>query len=141
LVFSNAQLVAFVDCCCGSFCTHKNACGGCDTEKECRNHGHSATARMGVKRSCCRSDAALEPQRAKEEGKKRVCAHLEPSQEVATQSPEAISSSPSWETVAVVDPGLGPSAGISSPRGDLAQVVPRSPPDVPLHLFLSVLTI
>jgi hypothetical protein len=35
LLIGAAQSVSWADCCCGSFCQHKNACDGCGSEEAC----------------------------------------------------------------------------------------------------------
>ncbi len=67
LAFSTAQSVSWADCCCGSFCEHKNTCTGCGPEDNC----------LGQTASCCDQ---------KESQPKKTCSHLEPSSEIESGS-------------------------------------------------------
>lgn len=69
LAFSTVQSVSWADCCCGSFCEHKNTCTGCGPEDRCRGRAQTA--------SCCDQEET-QPQ--------KTCSHLEPSSEIETGS-------------------------------------------------------
>ncbi len=77
LAFSTAQSVSWADCCCGSFCEHKNTCTGCGPEDHCRGRGETS--------SCCDR---------KESPKPKTCSHLEPSSDIETGSVDGADAAP-----------------------------------------------
>ena len=76
LWFLTGQSVAWADCCCGSFCRHKNACTGCGPEDACP--GGEGRAK---KSSCCDEEESRSDQ---------TCSHLEPSSEIDTCSADNV---------------------------------------------------
>jgi len=65
LAFVASQGVSWADCCCGSFCEHKNTCTGCGPEDNCRG---------GAEKPACCDQEESQPQ--------KTCSHLEPSSEI-----------------------------------------------------------
>lgn len=133
--FLPMQTVYFVDCCCGDFCTHKNACTGCqeDSSKPCDMHPSRQFSG-----DCCKGKAKSAP--TKHQHHKKACAHVTPSSEVTVQcavvpSPELISFD--W---ALDDVTFSPREETDRPAF-LSEVVPRSSSRVPLHLLISVLLV
>ena len=119
LAFSTAQSVSWADCCCGSFCEHKNTCTGCGPEDECPGAGATS--------SCCDR---------KESPKPKTCSHLEPSSEIESGPVDGTVPPP-----AVIEPAwlIGPVVPDPSPFPAPA-IVDTGPPR-PIHLDLSVLRI
>ena len=116
--FGTAQAVSWADCCCGSFCEHKNTCTGCGPEDHCRGRAGSA--------SCC------DP----EQSAPKACSHLEPSSEIVTGSAEGPDLSPAIvERVWSIDAVLPAPPPCPPPA-----IVDTGPPRI-LHLDLSVLRI
>lgn len=134
--FLPMQTVYYMDCCCGDFCTHKNACTGCeeDQTKPCDVHpNHQPDG------DCCPSKSP--PSRPQHEPHKKACSHVSPSSEVTVHTadvtpPEQASLElPMIEALSVVQGGKPAEATL------LAEQVPRPAGDVPLHLLLSVLQV
>ena len=134
-LFLPMQTVYYLDCCCGDFCTHKNACTGCeeDQNKPCDVHpNHQPDG------DCCPSKS--EVPKPQHEPHKKACTHVSPSSEVTLHSihvtpPESASLELVIDAVLAVVPD-GPAAATY-----LAEKVPRPASDVPLHLLLSVLQV
>ncbi|HEX7899948.1 MAG TPA: hypothetical protein VF950_19430 [Planctomycetota bacterium] len=125
LVFAGSQVVAWADCCCGSFCRHKNACTGCGPEDACPG-GSEKRAR---KSSCCDEDAS-QP--------RKTCTHVEPSSEIDHVSADAHAAPPApLDCVPDVETYARP----------VFLAPPLTPPDTgppragPPRLFLSALRI
>ena len=128
LLFVTAQGVSWADCCCGSFCQHKNTCTGCPPGKGCPG-GKQKTE----KASCCGED---------ESAPRKTCSHLEPSSEIDTVSADAVYAPPSL-TELMAPPDLLP-VGLWErlvPPQDTGP--PRAGPSehLPLYLSLSALRI
>jgi len=126
LTFAASQAVTWADCCCGTFCQHKNACTGCGPEDACPG---------GQKKSsCCDED---------ESQSKETCSHVEPSSEIDTAAVDVrIPPQPTLD--------LAPHLILSAPPPRPAPPMvamdtgpPRAGPSdaLPLHLYLSVLLI
>ena len=129
LIFVSGQVVSWADCCCGSFCQHKNACTGCGPEDTCPGGGEQ---KAGSKTSCCDED---------ESQPKKTCSHLEPSSEIDTvDSSTTIPTISEW--VITLDLDLLP-AQLDRDTFQLNCGPPRASPQgvLPLHLLLSVLLI
>ena len=70
LWFCASQSILVVDCCCGSFCLHKDACQGCEGQGGMKGMGHSSghgscSSALGLKHSGgCGKDPCshIEPQ-------------------------------------------------------------------------------
>lgn len=136
-LFLPLQTVYYMDCCCGDFCTHKNACSGCeeDQKKPCDVHpDHQPNG------NCC-LDHAKPSFPKKEEHHKKACSHLSPSSEVTAHSALTIPQAPPSLELArdfsVTVPGTL-EAGV---QAFLCEAVPRPRTDVPRHLLLSVLQV
>lgn len=130
--FLPIQTVYYMDCCCGDFCTHKNACTGCEEDQSypCEVHPNQQTDG-----DCCpvKSEPAQNPH-------KKACAHLSPSSEVTAQStdvtpPEVVPAEFVFDVLFVE---------VSSEirkETFLNEAVPRPIGDVPLYLAISVLQV
>lgn len=126
--FLSAQAVSLADCCCGSFCQHKNTCTGCKSGDAC-----PGGERAPEKPSCCGEDGTAP---------KKTCSHLEPSSEidrVAADTPQA----PPLMVFDLVPIHLygvcheeqgTPAIDTGPPRAGPQDALPR-------HLYLSVLRI
>ena len=141
LAFGGLQMVAFVDCCCGSFCTHKNSCTGCQDEKNSHSHDQEKASDKGVKRSCCTTEHHSSESKENKEQNKRRCSHLEPSQDVSNQAPELLPSADFSEAVVLLALDPAPIPETSPLTVFLPEAVPESPPGLPRHLLFSVLQI
>jgi hypothetical protein len=80
LLFVASQSVSWADCCCGSFCRHKNACTGCPPGEACPG-GEQKTRTS----SCCGEE---------ESAPETTCSHFEPSSEIDTVSADAVGAAP-----------------------------------------------
>lgn len=128
LTFVAAQAVSLADCCCGSFCRHKNTCTGCEPGDPCPGREHRTE-----KSSCCGPE---------ESAPKKACAHFEPSSEIDSDSADAphppplilVDLLPIDLPSAVLPERILPSVDTGPPRAG-------PPGALPLHLFLSVLRI
>jgi hypothetical protein len=141
VAFAGSQMVAFVDCCCGSFCTHKNSCGGCQEEKECAPNAQSRRTGSEVEHTCCKAEHHSVSLAKTPNGRKNTCSHLEPSHEVASQSPPSLPFKDGGGMLLVVNVDLLPrGAPVAFPRL-LPDALPEGPPETSLHLLLSVLLI
>ncbi len=129
-----AQTLYYMDCCCGDFCTHKNACTGCeeDQSKPCEVHpNHQAGG------DCCPTPA---PAPRQEHHHKKACAHVSPSSEVNVQAADLGIPTPVGAELLAVVP-LVQEPELLGVRDYLVEQVPRPEGDLPLHLFLSVLQV
>lgn len=129
LTFVSGQAVSWADCCCGSFCQHKNECTGCGPEDTCPGGGEQ---KAESKSSCCDED---------ESQPKKTCSHFEPSSEI-----DSLDGSTTFPPIAEVVIPLDWAPLSHQPAGVSFQVAtgpPRAGPEkaLPLHLFLSVLLI
>ena len=132
--FLPLQTLYYVNCCCGDFCTHKNACSGCsgDEGKPCEvDPSHLPNG------DCC-------PDQDHSSGKsnhehKKACSHVSPSSEV-TVEPAAAAPPVCAEFVLLVLPTVVRAEPIRA-RDSLLEQVSRTRSDVPRHLLLSVLLI
>lgn len=75
LAFMAAQAISWADCCCGTFCQHKNSCTGCGPSDGCPG-GEQAAGES----SCCDE---------KESSPRKTCSHLEPSSEIVIDAADA----------------------------------------------------
>lgn len=129
------QTVYYLDCCCGDFCTHKNACSGCDEDqtKPCEVHPNPMP-----EGDCCKDqDKPVRPQHAPP---KKACSHVSPSTEVTVQAVDQAPPPMVWGEVVFDLPPIQPfsEAGVAA---FLTDKVPRPAGNVPLHLILSVLQV
>ncbi len=127
LCLAAAQAVSWADCCCGSFCQHKNACTGCGPEDACPGGAPKPETRA----SCC-DEAASPPQ--------RTCSHQEPSSEIdsaPTDGPAA--PRVPLEPLFLVDVPAVPDRTPAPPDTGPPRAGPQDA--LPRHLFLSVLRI
>jgi hypothetical protein len=129
VAFASAQAFSWADCCCGSFCQHKNACTGCGPQDNCPG-GESPHE---SKSSCCDQD---------ESAPQKTCSHFEPSSEIDRGSADAVpmppavllAPAPVVFTLPIPSEQTLPSIDTGPPRA--------GPGDsLPLHLFLSILRI
>jgi hypothetical protein len=135
-VTMSMQTVYYVDCCCGDFCTHKNACTGCeeDQSKPCEVHpNHQAGG------DCCNQDHS-EPAKPEHAPHKKACAHMSPSSEITVQTTDAAPLDLVPLEFVMDLPVIQPlhEVGIAA---FLIEKVPRPLSDVPRHLLLSVLQV
>jgi hypothetical protein len=126
LCFIAAQAVSLVDCCCGSFCQHKNACTGCPPGEAC-----PGGERKSDKSSCCGQE---------ESAPKKTCSHLEPSYEIDTVSSDVVHDLP-VVTLAFVPLDFLPILCCEDLAVPADTGPPRAAPSRPLHLTCSVLRI
>lgn len=126
LCFIAAQAVSLADCCCGSFCQHKNACTGCQPGEPC-----PGGEQKSEKASCCDE---------KEAAPKKTCSHLEPSAEIDTVSADVLHDLPVL-TVAFTSLDCAPVNAAEDQAVCKDTGPPRSGPPLPLHLLFSVLRI
>lgn len=73
LWLSASQVTIWTDCCCGSFCLHKDACTGCGGEGMSGSEGHLSS------RGRCGSAMGMGPS---EGCPKDACSHIEPQGDV-----------------------------------------------------------
>ena len=129
------QTFYYMDCCCGDFCTHKNACTGCegDQNKPCEVHpGHQPGG------DCC-PDQDHSAGTSKHE-RKKACSHVSPSSEVTVEVAEAAPPIPAVDLVLLLLPAIPEPEPLGARDSWLNQVFrPRS--KIPRHLLLSVLLI
>lgn len=133
--FLPMQTVYYLDCCCGDFCTHKNACTGCeeDQTKPCEVHPNHQPGG-----DCC--PVQSEPVKPQHAPHKKACAHLSPTTEVTAHSIDA--APPELTPVEWVFDELLSQAPAEDALAALAdETVPRPIGDLPLHLILSVLQV
>jgi hypothetical protein len=123
-----SQTVQWVDCCCGSFCRHKNSCTGCPPGSPCPG------GVQGSASSCC--DPHEKPE--------TTCSHIEPSSEIDSVRVEGPTlEAAAWEALDLIPVELEPPAvSIADPR-EPPKRPPRAGPEgsVRRHLFISVLLI
>lgn len=133
-MFLPLQTLYFVNCCCGDFCTHKNACSGCggDQSKPCEmSPDHLAGG------NCCPDQDHSAG--ASDQGHKKACSHLSPSSEVTVQA-AAAAPPVCTDLVLLVLPRIPRPEPIRA-RDSLLEQISRTRSDVPRHLLLSVLLI
>lgn len=132
--FLPLQTLYYVDCCCGDFCTHKNACSGCgwDQSKPCE----MAPNHLPGGDCCPDQDHSAGPS---DHQHKKACAHVSPSSEVTV---ETVAAAPPVcaDLLLLVLPTITQPEPIRA-RDTLLEQVSRTRSDVPRHLLLSVLLI
>ena len=133
--FLPMQTVYYMDCCCGDFCTHQNACTGCeeDQTKPCEvQPSHQPDG------DCCPMKS--EPVKQQHAPHKKSCAHMSPSSEITAHS---IDVAPSELTPLefVIDALVLQSPVEEFTEHRLDEAVPRPIGDLPLHLAFSVLQV
>lgn len=134
-VFLPMQTVYYMDCCCGDFCTHKNACTGCeeDQTKPCEMHPNHQPGG-----DCCNSGA--KPVAPMQEHHKRACSHVSPSSEVSVQPVDGVPIALAADCFWVIMPII-PEPEMVEAADYLIEKVPRPAIDVSRHLLLSVLQV
>ena len=101
MVFLTSQALSWADCCCGTFCQHKNACTGCGPEDACPGgDGRARTA------SCCDEE---------ESSSEKTCSHLEPSSEIDTCAADGVPA-PAAAVELAVPPDLSMPTEPTAPR-------------------------
>jgi hypothetical protein len=134
-LFLPMQMVYYMDCCCGDFCTHKNACTGCEEDQSKACDVHSNQQPSG---DCCKDQARTMP--TKSEHHKKACAHMSPSSEVTAHAAPALPEAPAIPEL-LIDLPLNqspPETGVAAFR---IESVPRPAGHIALHLLLSVLQV
>lgn len=133
--FLSIQAVYYMDCCCGDFCTHKNACTGCEEDQAKPCEVHPTDQPDG---DCC--PVKSEPVQQQHAPHKKACAHMSPSTEITAHSTDV--APPELTPLEFVFDALviqSPAEEFTEARLD--EAVPRPTGDLPLHLAFSVLQV
>ena len=133
-LFLPLQSFYYVDCCCGDFCTHKNACTGCvgGEGKDC----DSSSAGPAGMDSCPVKTAGTG---ASEHRHQKACSHLSPTSEVTLEGLTVAPPIPA-DLVFLAVPAVQDPEPVRARDIRVRQFF-RTRSDIPLHLLLSVLLI
>ncbi len=133
-LFLPLQTVSYMDCCCGDFCTHKNACTGCeeDQSKPCEVDLNYQTGG-----DCCPDQGQTKAPH--QEHHRKACSHVSPSSEVDVHATQVHYVPPIDDLLVVLPPV--PDVDLIGAVDYLIEKVPRAASDVPRHLLLSVLQV
>lgn len=130
LWLSGAQVTTWTDCCCGSFCLHKDACTGCGGE------GMPGGQDSASARGRCGSAMGMGP---REGCPKDACSHIEPQSDVCS-----VQADDDFVPVLVltIEPFTlpAPASGLLVPIQEESRGPPRAE-DPPLYLRYEVLLI